>query len=118
MSKVAIVVLADTEGGEGLGRIVNALTAVKEFKESGDDVQLIFSGAGTKWVGQLANPEFDFHGLYLEVKDNVVGACGFCASAFEAADSVKDAGVCMLDDYGANMSYRKLINDGFHVLTF
>ena len=102
MSKVAIIVLADTEGGEGLGRIVNALTAAKEFKEFGDEVQLIFSGAGTKWVGQLANPDGNLNGLYSEVKDKVVGACGYCAGAFEVADSVKDAGVCMLDDYGAN----------------
>ena len=52
------------------------------------------------------------------MKDKVVGACGYCAGAFEVADSVKDAGVCMLDDYGANMSYRRLINEGFQVLTF
>ena len=32
MLKVAVVVLADTETHEGLGRVVNAMDAVKEFR--------------------------------------------------------------------------------------
>ena len=52
MPKAAIVVLADTESHGDLGRLVNALEAVKEFKEAGDDVQLIFDGAGTKWIAE------------------------------------------------------------------
>ncbi|MCA9077606.1 MAG: hypothetical protein KDA93_21450 [Planctomycetaceae bacterium] len=118
MSKTAIVILADTEGGESLGRIVNALTAAKEFKEAGDDVQVIFSGTGTRWVGLLAQPDHNLHGLYAEVKDVIAGACGFCAGAFEVADAVQAAGVCMLEDYGSNMSYRQLMSDGYQVLMF
>lgn len=46
MSKVAIVVLAGTETHEGLGRVVNALEAVKEFKDGHEDVQLILTAPG------------------------------------------------------------------------
>ena len=53
MPKVAIVVLADTDTHEGLGRVVNAMEAVKEFKDAHDDVQLIFDGAGPKWIPEL-----------------------------------------------------------------
>ena len=35
MTKVAIVILADTESNEGLGRVVNVLSVAKEFKEEG-----------------------------------------------------------------------------------
>ena len=35
MTKAAIVTLADTESNEGLGRVVNALSVGKEFKEEG-----------------------------------------------------------------------------------
>jgi hypothetical protein len=35
MTKAAIVTLADTESNEGLGRVVNALSVAKEFKEVG-----------------------------------------------------------------------------------
>ena len=44
MNKVAIVVLAGTQQEDSMGRIVNALMAVKELKENNDEVQLIFSG--------------------------------------------------------------------------
>lgn len=57
MNKVAVVVLAGTESHADLGRIVNALGTAKEFKEAGDEVQVIFDGAGTEWVAELSNPE-------------------------------------------------------------
>lgn len=118
MSKIAIVILTDTEGGEALGRVVNALTAAKEFKEAGDNVKVIFSGTGTKWVGQLAQSDHNLHGLYQGLNGQIAGACGFCAGAFGVADAVKSAEVCLLEDYGSNMSYRQLISDGYQLLTF
>jgi len=35
MTKVAIVTLTDTGSNDGLGRVVNALSVAKEFKEEG-----------------------------------------------------------------------------------
>ena len=118
MSKIAIVILADTAGGEGLGRIVNALTAAKEFKEGGDQVRVIFSGTGTKWIDELVKPDHLMHAVYTSLKDEIAGACGFCAGAFGVADGVKAAGVCLLSDYGQNMSYRALIQENFQIITF
>jgi len=82
MSKIAIVILADTETHEALGRVVNAMEAVKEFKDAHDDVQLIFDGAGPKWIPELEKPDHKLHGLYTAVKDRISGACDFCAGAF------------------------------------
>lgn len=118
MHKVAIVVLADTSPADGLGRIVNALMAAKEFKDGKDDVQLIFSGAGTKWLVELANPTHQLHQTYKDVKDRITGACGFCATAFGVADSAKANGIGILEEYGANMSFRKLVDKGYQVITF
>ncbi len=50
MTKAAIILLADTETSEGMGRMANALTTVKEFQDAGDDAVLIFDGAGTRWT--------------------------------------------------------------------
>ena len=47
MQKIAIVVLSDTVSDEALGRIFNALTAAKEYKEAGDEVNVTFTGTGT-----------------------------------------------------------------------
>ena len=57
--KAAIVVLADTETHEALGRAVNAMVTALDFKESGDDVQLIFDGGGTRWPPVLGGTRSD-----------------------------------------------------------
>lgn len=81
MAKVAIVVLAGTETHEGLGRVVNALEAAKELKEGRDEVRIVFDGAGTAWVPQLAKKEHKAHRLYEAVADRIEGVCAYCAGA-------------------------------------
>lgn len=118
MSKIAIIVLADIETHEGLGRVVNALEAVKELKDGKDDVRLIFDGAGTRWVGELSKPEHRVHGLYAGVRDKVTGACAFCAGAFGAKQSVEAANVPLISEYDGHPSVKKLIDEGYQVITF
>jgi len=48
--KAAIILFADTDRPEGMGRMANALTSAREFNEAGDEVLVIFDGAGVKWV--------------------------------------------------------------------
>jgi hypothetical protein len=57
MAKIAVILLADADRPEGMGRMANALTTAQEAKEAGDDVRLILDGAGTKWAGELAGEE-------------------------------------------------------------
>ena len=109
MSKVAIVVLADTETHEALGRVVNALEAVKEFKDGHDDVRLIFDGAGPKWVVELEKPDHKLHGLYNAVKDRIAGACEFCAGA---------CGVKLAGEFEGHPSFKKLVAQGYQIMTF
>ncbi len=118
MTKVAIVVLADTETRGDLGRAVNALEAVKEFKEAGETVQLIFDGAGTKWIGELARPDHKYHALYEAVKDRIAGACEYCARAFGVADTVAANGVAFAGQYEGHPSFRRLLAEGYQVITF
>lgn len=118
MAKVAIVVLADTETHEGLGRVVNALEAVKEFEDGRDDVQLIFDGAGPKWIPELSKPDHKIHGLYEFVKDRISGACEFCAGAFGVKDKVVACGVKLAGDFEGHPSFRKLVSEGYQVIMF
>jgi len=48
MSKIAVLLMADTDTREATGRMANALTVVKEGEEEGDSVRLVLDGAGTK----------------------------------------------------------------------
>jgi len=116
--KVAIIVLADTETHESLGRVVNALEAVKELKEGGDDVQLVFDGAGTKWVVELSHPEHKAHALYEAVEDKVSGVCSFCATAFGVHDAISACDSPLVDDYDGHPSFRKMLSEGYQIITF
>lgn len=116
--KAAIVVLADTETHEQLGRVVNALEAVKEFKDAGDDVRLIFDGAGTKWVVELSDPAHKAHRLYAAVRDKVSGVCAFCAGAFGVKDQVVSCGAPLAGEFEGHPSFRSLLSQGYQVLTF
>jgi hypothetical protein len=118
MSKVAIIVLADTETHESLGRVVNALEAVKEFKDGHDEVQLVFDGAGTKWIPELEKPDHKLHGLYGAVKDRIGGACDFCAGAFGVKDKVVACGVTLAGDYEGHPSFKTFVSRGYQIITF
>ena len=118
MAKAALIVFADTGTGEGLGRIVNALTTAKEFKQAGDEAVVVFDGAGTKWIDELTRSDHNYHGLFEDVRGEVAGACAYCAKAFGVKDRVEEEGVPLIDDYDGHPSVRKFVHDGYEVLTF
>jgi hypothetical protein len=116
--KVALVVLADTETHADMGRVANALEAAKEFHEAGDEVLLLFDGAGTKWIGELARSDHPLHRSFEAARDTISGACRYCAAAFGATDGVRSAGIALLGEYEGHPSLRKLVTQGYQVITF
>lgn len=123
--KTAIVVLSDPKAWyeEALGRLFNALAAAYDFKAHGDEVTVLFQGAGTRWIAEVADPDHPAHALFEEIKDTVAGVSCSCAEVFGATEDVKKSGF----DFIANSSVpgtsglpslRKLIAEGFTVLTF
>lgn len=118
MTKAATIVFADTNTAEGLGRAVNALTTAKEFNEAGDEALVIFEGAGTKWVDEFARSDHQYHELFEDVRDQVEGACAYCATAFGVKDRIEAEGVPLMDDFRGHPSINTLIADGYQVLTF
>ena len=118
MAKGAVVVLAGIEGREAVGRIANALVTAREFREAGDEVVLLFDGAGTQWIGVLQEPEHKYHSAFEAVRDVVTGACAYCASAYGVTDAVERAGVPLLAEYDEHPSIKRLIDAGYAVVTF
>jgi|SRR5919106_1509280 hypothetical protein len=118
MNPVTILVLADTQTHGDLGRVVNAMMVAKELKEAGDDVQIIFDGAGTQWLGELSDSGHKAHPLFEQVQDVVSGACGYCARAFDAEEGVSHADVKVLEEYHDHPSIRGLLASGHQVITF
>lgn len=123
--KAAIVVFSDPKSGseESLGRVFNALAAAYDFKQQGDDVRILFQGAGTRWVGELSKSDHPAHGLFEAVKDTVAGVSCGCADVFGATAEAEKSGFELLKENRVPNttglpSFRKLARDGYTVLTF
>ena len=118
MNKVAVVILADTETHESLGRVVNGLELAKELQENDDEVKIVFDGAGTKWVPELEDEDHDAHPLFEAVSGSIYGACRFCSKAFGVFEEVKSSEADLLDEYEQHPSLRNFIQDDYQVVTF
>lgn len=118
MAKISAVVLADTETHGELGRVLNALELVKEAVEAGDEAELVFDGAGVKWVPELSDPEHKLHAVFSGLRQHVSGACEFCANAFGVKDGVREADIGLLSEFEGHPSLRRRVADGYDVITF
>jgi len=123
--KAAIVVMSDPKAGgeEALGRLFNALASAYDFKQRGDEVTVLFQGAGTRWAGIVTEASHPANGLYKAVEDSVAGVSCGCASVFGATDDAVACGFELVKDNavpgtGGLPSLARLTAEGYTVLTF
>ena len=123
--KAAIVVLSDPKNGseESLGRLFNALAAAYDFKQRGDEVTLLFQGAGTRWAGEVVKEDHPAHALYRAVEDTVAGVSCGCADVFGASEQAVRSGFELVKDNrvpgtSGLPSLRDLAQQGYSILTF
>ncbi|MEO4004398.1 DsrE family protein [Flavobacterium sp. CAU 1735] len=121
MKKTAIIILSDPKAGseEALGRVFNALASAYEFKHEGDDVKIIFQGAGIRWPEHLEKPEHPVNALYKEVKDHVHGLSKGCVAVF----GTEISGYELLNDNAVPgtpglPSFVNLKKEGYDILIF
>ena len=118
MSKIGIVVLSDMESHSDMARVVNALQVAKEFKEAGDEVEIVFDGGGVVSAVTIADPDNNLHGLYAKVQDKVAGVCRYCSRAFEVYDKAEALGLPFLAEYDQHPSLRRLVQADYQIITF
>jgi len=122
--KTAIIILSDPKAGEdALGRAFNGLAAAYDFKQNGDEVSVLFQGAGTRWIAELSNSNHPIHGLFEAVKDTVAGVSCGCAEVFGATEDVEKSAFEFVNDNAVPgtkglPSLRKLASDGYTVMSF
>lgn len=123
--KAAIVVLSDPKNGseEALGRLFNALAAAYDFKQRGDEVTLLFQGAGTRWASEVVKDDHPAHALYRAVEDTVAGVSCGCADVFGASEQAVRSGFELVKDNrvpgtSGLPSLRDLAQQGYSILTF
>jgi len=122
--KAAIIVLSDPNSGEdALGRVFNALAAAYDFQQQGDQVSVLFQGAGTRWIAELNKSDHPVHELFNAVKDTVAGVSRGCAEVFGATEEVEKSGFDFVNDNAVPgtkglPSLRTLAAEGNTILTF
>ncbi len=77
----------------------------------------------SRWIGEVGNPEHPAHALFEQIKDRVAGASCGCADVFGATKDVEKSGFDLIKDNpvpgtSGLPSLRKLVADGYTVLTF
>ena len=123
--KTAIVILSDPKNGseEALGRLFNGLAAAYEYKQRGQEVTVLFQGAGTRWAGELVKKDHPAHNLFSGVKDKVAGVSCGCADVFGAREGAAACGLDLITDNpipqtSGIASLARLTAEGYNIITF
>lgn len=122
--KLAIFIMSDPNAGEdAFGRAFNGLATASEAQSAGDDVAVVFGGAGTRWPAELAKLDNPAHDLYESVRESIRGASCGCADAFGATESLEGCEIPLLKDHDLGgttglASPRKYVEQGYETLVF
>jgi hypothetical protein len=122
--KLAVIILSDpTNGDEALGRAFNALATAAEAQTAGDQVEVVFQGAGTRWPKELTRLGHPANALYNAVRPSVVGASCACAAVFSSTADVRACGLPEVKDHALAgtpglASLRRYAAEGWTTLLF
>lgn len=98
--KLAVILLSDPKNGEeALGRVFNGLALAAEAQTRGDEVEVVFQGAGTRWPAELTKLGHPANALYNAVRPVVVGASCGCAAVFGSTAQVQASGLPEIKDH-------------------
>lgn len=122
--KIAIVIIADPKNGDdALGRVFNGLALAADAQSQGDEVEVVFQGAGTRWPAELTKLDHPANGLYNAVRASVVGASCGCAAVFGSTASVQSSGLPEIKDHKLAgtpgiAGIRRYLAEGWSTLVF
>lgn len=117
MNRVAVVIYSRLEGA-GKSAVYRAMMFVDELLRGGDDVALVFDGAGTTALAEMLVPGSDLHHPWTKAAPALRGACRYCARSYEVLAALEAAQVPMLGDDRGHASLRNLLLEGRQLITF
>jgi hypothetical protein len=123
--KQAIFIMTDPRSGsdEATSRALNALAMADECRRSGDELAIVFAGAGTRWPEELSKLSHPANARYNAVREFVRGASRSCAMRNGATAGVENAGVALIGDNevagtAGVASFRRYYAEGWNVTVF
>lgn len=117
MNRIAIVIYSKLEGA-GISAVYRALMFVDELLRAGDDVALVFDGAGSTALAEVLKPESALHRAWTKAAPALRGVCAYCAKSYEVREELEAAGIPMLGDDRGHASLRGLLLEGRQIITF
>ncbi len=117
MNRIAVVIYSKLEGA-GKSAVYRAMMFVDELRRGGDDVALVFDGAGTTALAEMLVPGNDLHHTWSKAAPALRGACRYCAKSYGVLDALEAAQVPMLGDDRGHASLRALLLEGRQIVTF
>jgi hypothetical protein len=117
MNKIAVVIYSKLEGA-GNSAVYRALMFVDELLRAGDDVSLVFDGAGTTALAAMLREDHSLHRAWTKAAPALRGACRYCAKSYEVLDTLEAAQMPMLADDRGHASLRALLLEGRQIVTF
>jgi len=117
MNKIAVVIYSNLEGA-GKSAVYRALMFAEELIRAGDDVTIVFDGAGSAALAAIIEPGHDIHRTWQKAAPALRGVCSYCAKAYGVNDALAAAGIPMLVDDRGHASLRNLLLEGRQIITF
>lgn len=114
--KVAVFLYEPLTGDKS--RAYRGLKTALEFVKAGDEVAVVFDGAGVETLAAVSDPSSKLNPILEEIKPRIVGACSFCATSHKVEDVIVAAGYPLLADFEGEASVRKFVSAGYTVLNF
>jgi hypothetical protein len=115
--KVALLIHSKLEGA-GNSAIYRALMGAQELRRAGDDVDIVFDGAGSTAAAEMAQPGHRFHALFNDVMPVVRGICRYCAKSYGVLDAIQATEMPLLGEDRGHASLRELLLEGRQIITF
>ena len=116
MSKIAIVIYSVFDNDNA--RVYRALGTAAEYLEGGDEVTVVFDGAGVESLAAISASDHPLNGLLEGLRPNVRGACSYCAKAHKSDEAITASGYTMLDEHNDHASLPALTREGYTIITF
>jgi hypothetical protein len=117
MHKIAVVIYSKLEGA-GESAVYRALMFVDELRRAGDDVVVVFDGAGSTALADMLAPEHRLHAIWSKAAPALRGVCRYCAKSYGVLDALQAAGAPMMVDDKGHASLRTLLEEGRQIITF
>jgi hypothetical protein len=117
MHKVALVIYAKLEGA-GNSAVYRAMMFADELLRAGDDVVIVFDGAGSSALAEMIQPSHPLHHVWSKAAPALRGVCRYCAKSYGVLDALEAAQLPLMGEDRGHASLRALLNEGRQIITF